>query len=70
MHEDILPVLTADEAIAFSIVEPLNCSLFHLLFPVFTLNFGFERIAAVRRGVAGWRDRLSTAGESNLADGY
>src|SRR5437762_13456620 len=33
MHEDILPILTADEAIAFSIVKPLYCSLFcHLIF--------------------------------------
>src|SRR5216683_79373 len=29
MHEDILPILTADEAIAFGVVKPLYCSLFH-----------------------------------------
>src|SRR6266480_2240763 len=33
MHEDILPILTADETIAFGIVKPLYCSLFcHLIF--------------------------------------
>ena len=33
MHEDILPILTADEAIAFGVVKPLYCSLFcHLIF--------------------------------------
>ena len=36
MHEDILPILTADEAVAFGIVKPLYCSLFHFefLFPL------------------------------------
>ena len=29
MHEDILTILTADEAIAFGVVKPLYCSLFH-----------------------------------------
>jgi hypothetical protein len=29
MHEDILPSLTADEAVAFGVVKPLYCSLFH-----------------------------------------
>src|SRR5216684_2203373 len=29
MHEYILPILTADEAIAFGVVNPLHCSLFH-----------------------------------------
>jgi hypothetical protein len=29
MHEDILAILTADEAIAFGVVKPLYCSLFH-----------------------------------------
>src|SRR5229473_2248915 len=32
MHEDILAILTADEAIAFGVVKPLYCSLFHLIF--------------------------------------
>jgi hypothetical protein len=29
MHEDIISALTADEAIAFGVVKPLYCSLFH-----------------------------------------
>jgi hypothetical protein len=29
MHEDILSSLTADEAVAFGVVKPLYCSLFH-----------------------------------------
>jgi hypothetical protein len=32
MHEDVLAILTADEAIAFGVVKPLYCSLFHLIF--------------------------------------
>src|SRR5438876_12257826 len=33
MHEHILPIFTADEAIAFGVVKPLYCSLFcHLIF--------------------------------------
>jgi len=31
MHEDILAILTANEAIAFGVVKPLYCSLFHSL---------------------------------------
>ena len=29
MNEDILAILARNEAIAFSVVEPLHCSLFH-----------------------------------------
>jgi hypothetical protein len=29
MHEDIFSILAADKAVAFGIVEPLYCSLFH-----------------------------------------
>jgi hypothetical protein len=32
MHEDILSGLAADKAVAFGIVKPLYCSLFHLIF--------------------------------------
>jgi hypothetical protein len=32
MHENIFPSLTADETVAFGVVEPLYCSLFHLIF--------------------------------------
>jgi len=31
MHEDILPILTADETIAFGVVKPFYCSLFQLI---------------------------------------
>ena len=32
MHEHILSRLAADEAVAFGVVKPLYCSLFHLIF--------------------------------------
>jgi hypothetical protein len=70
MHEYILPILTADETIAFGVVKPLYCSLFQLVFLFLYLEFRLRRVAAVRRGDAGWRDRLLTAGESNLADSH
>jgi hypothetical protein len=32
MHENVFAILTADEAVAFSVIEPLYCSLFcHVL---------------------------------------
>jgi hypothetical protein len=34
MHEDVLAILTADEAVAFGVVKPLYCSLFQLIFLV------------------------------------
>ena len=36
MHKNVLAILTADEAVAFGIVEPLDGSLFHIDVPVFT----------------------------------
>src|ERR1700730_6950430 len=38
MHENILPILTTDEAITFGVVKPLYCSLFHLMFLFPLLN--------------------------------
>jgi hypothetical protein len=67
MYEDILAVLTTDEAIAFSVVKPLYCSCFQLIF-LFPFDFRLRRVAAGEKGDAGWRNRFSTAGESNLAD--
>ena len=32
MHEDVLAILAADEAIAFGVVKPLHFSLFQLIF--------------------------------------
>ena len=49
MHEDILPSLTADEAIAFGVVKPLYCSLFQLIFP-FPFEFRLRRVAAGEKG--------------------
>ena len=40
MHEYILPILTADEAIAFGVVKPLHSSLFQLIFLFLFLNSG------------------------------
>jgi hypothetical protein len=34
MHKYIFAALTADEAVAFGVVKPLYCSLFHLIFPI------------------------------------
>src|SRR5260370_2434161 len=31
MHENVFATLTADKAIALGVIEPLHCSLFHLL---------------------------------------
>ena len=47
MHENVFARLAADEAVAFGVVEPLYCSLFHMLvlfcsFFVVTLE-GFGR---------------------------
>jgi hypothetical protein len=39
MHEDILPTLAADKAVAFGIVKPLYCSLFHCLLFRSTSNY-------------------------------
>src|SRR5581483_9852956 len=35
MHENVLPCLAADKAIPLGVVEPLNCSLFHILVLLF-----------------------------------
>ena len=35
MHENVLATLAADKAIALGVVEPLNCSLFHILVLLF-----------------------------------
>jgi len=29
VNENVFPILTADEAVALRVIEPLNCSLFH-----------------------------------------
>jgi hypothetical protein len=35
MHKNIFAILTADETVAFGVVEPLYCSLFHVVVMVF-----------------------------------
>ena len=47
MHENVFAILTADKAVAFGVIEPLYCSLFHIelyscSFDVVTLE-GFGR---------------------------
>jgi hypothetical protein len=49
MHEDVLAILTADEAIAFGVVKPLYCSLFQLMF-LFPFEFRLRRVAAGEKG--------------------
>ena len=63
VHKNIFARLTADEAEALGIVEPLYCSLFQF-FTYFHFEFLLRRIAACE-----WAELLrnlpSTAGESN-----
>ena len=43
MHEYIFAILTADEAIAFSVVKPLYCSLFcHFVTVSFSINLRWK----------------------------
>src|SRR6266849_3732189 len=50
MHENILPILTADEAIAFGVVKPLYCSLFCHLISHFLFLIVLRRISAGEKG--------------------
>src|SRR6266705_7207264 len=68
MNEHIVAGLPADKAEAFGVVKPLHCSLFHCVTCFYWFEFLLRRIAAGDMGIAGWRNRPSTAGESNLAD--
>ena len=38
MHENVFASLAADKAVALGVVEPLNCSLFHILVLLFLLE--------------------------------
>jgi hypothetical protein len=40
MHKDILASLTADKTVAFGVVKPLYCSLFHRYSYFLIVNFG------------------------------
>src|ERR1700687_1590995 len=47
MHEDILPILTADEAIAFGVVKPLYCTVpCSIDIPIFIFEFRLRRVDA------------------------
>jgi hypothetical protein len=54
VNENVFAVLTADEAVALRVIEPLNCSLFHGVTYSFEIDVArFERIvkqAGVLRG--------------------
>ena len=48
MHENVLAILTANKTVAFGVVEPLYCSLFH----VFVLLFLFDSYAGgIRKNI-------------------
>jgi hypothetical protein len=49
MYKDILPVLTADETVAFGVVKPLHCSFFHCFY---LLEIKLLRRIACRKGDA------------------
>jgi hypothetical protein len=51
MNEYVFAVLTADEAVALRVIEPLNCSLFHCV----ACSFGVD-IAAIRPDCVAGRD--------------
>src|SRR5262249_25423986 len=38
VNEHVLAVLAADETIAFGVIEPLHCSLFHVLLSFYRVN--------------------------------
>jgi len=44
MHENVFASLAADKAVALSVVEPLNCSLFHILVLLFLFEVTLEGI--------------------------
>ena len=42
MDEHVLTILTGNKAITFRVIEPLNCSLFHVLHAFLVLNLRFS----------------------------
>ena len=68
MHEDVVSGLSADKAKALRIIEPLHCSLFHLL-PVSFFEFLLRRVAASEEDDA-IAEPTSNADKSNEADTY
>jgi hypothetical protein len=51
VNEYVFAVLTADEAVALGVIEPLNCSLFHCVACSFDVD-----IAAIRPDCEAGRD--------------
>jgi hypothetical protein len=57
MHENILAGLPADEAVALSVVKPLDCSLFcHLLLVSFSDYLRWCESEVLRAGLAGMQE--------------
>jgi len=53
MHENVFASLAADKAVALSVVEPLNCSLFHILVLLFLFEVTLEGVGKnLRRSLA------------------
>jgi hypothetical protein len=70
MHEDIFAGLTGDETKTFSVVEPLNCTLFHFVIPLFrfVLNEAALRQAGYASGGEAWAVRAQN-GRVSIATG-
>src|SRR6266478_7510539 len=47
MHENVFAILAADKPVAFCVIEPLHCSLFHVK------HFLLVKFAGKSRGTAG-----------------
>ena len=55
MHENVLAILAADKPKTLSVVEPLNCYLFHdVLLYLFFSVFCAEKFEALWSGCRGW----------------
>jgi hypothetical protein len=50
MHKNVFASLTANEAVAFCVVEPLNCSLFHVY--LYSYSFAIVTLEGIGRKLA------------------
>ena len=64
MYKDILSTLTRDKTKAFVGVEPLNCSLFHYVFPIHRFDAGMK-YRVFRKGTKGSSCRMFNSSISN-----
>jgi len=66
MHKNVFAILPADKAVAFGVVKPLHCSLFHCVqnvpFNLFCLRW--TGVGVLRAG-ASWFARSCSKTESN-----